>query len=256
MPFYGIVLGMGKEYSAQPWRLRRVALVFLLVLTVAGYTASEHVDYLRDNKAGVQEDVLAARIEKDDSLILAVEAINQLEINGRDVTRNYSRDKFGNDWADVKGCDTRNRILQRDLTGIDVDEDGCKVLSGTLEKGPFTGEKISFQRGVGTSGDIHLEHVVAVSDAWAKGASDLTPEKRVEFYNDPLNLIAVDGPTNMEKGGSDASEWLPREGYRCRYVARQIAVKLEYGLWITSNEYNAMDRVLQTCPLQVLPVET
>jgi hypothetical protein len=102
---------------------------------------------------------------------------------------------------------------------------------------------------------VQIDHVVAVSDAWQKGAQNLDVSKRAEFYNDPLNLLAVDGPTNDKKGDGDAATWLPsNKDYRCRYVARQIAVKAKYTLWVTQAEHDAMKNVLSACPGQALPV--
>ena len=37
------------------------------------------------------------------------------------------------------------------------------------------------------------------------------------------------------------------------YVARQVAAKTRYGLWVTQAEKDAMARVLATCPAQPLP---
>ncbi|HSN37898.1 MAG TPA: HNH endonuclease family protein, partial [Arthrobacter sp.] len=69
--------------------------------------------------------------------------------------------------------------------------------------------------------------------------------------NDPLNLIAVDGPANQDKGASDAATWLPpNKAFRCHYVARQVSVKAAYRLWVTSAEKDAMKRVLGACPGQ------
>jgi hypothetical protein len=102
---------------------------------------------------------------------------------------------------------------------------------------------------------LQIDHVVAISDAWQKGAQLLEAPERQALYNDPLNLLAVDGPTNMQKGDGDAATWLPpNKPYRCRYIARQIAVKVKYRLWITTAEHSAMQRVLRTCPAQILPV--
>ena len=36
-------------------------------------------------------------------------------------------------------------------------------------------------------------------------------------------------------------------------MARQVAVKTEYDLWVTSAERDAIGRVLRTCPTQKLP---
>ena len=69
-----------------------------------------------------------------------------------------------------------------------------------------------------------------------------------------MELLAVDGPTNMRKGDGDAATWLPpKQAFRCAYVARQIATKAKYGLWVTQAEHDAMARVLRRCPDQRLP---
>lgn len=185
----------------------------------------------------------------------AAEALGQLAVKGKAPRTGYSRELFGGGWGSVNGCDTRNYILQRDLRDTVLEEDACTVLRGVLREDPYTGTVINFVRGATTSQAIQIDHIVAVSDAWQKGAQALTTEKRINLYNDPLNLLAVDGPTNNKKSDSDAASWLPpNKAYRCRYVARQIAVKLKYTLWVTDAERGAMQRVLGTCPDQVLPI--
>lgn len=132
---------------------------------------------------------------------------------------------------------------------------GCWVMRGKLLD-PYTSKEINFQRGAQTSGLVQIDHVVALSDAWQKGAQQLSYETRNRFANDPLNLLAVDGKANQDKSDGDAATWLPpNKSYRCRYVARQIAVKAKYHIWVTSAEKDAMKRQLQKCPAQVLPVE-
>jgi hypothetical protein len=66
---------------------------------------------------------------------------------------------------------------------------------------------------------------------------------------DPLNLLAVDARANRSKGDGDAATWLPPyKPFRCAYLARQIAVKGKYDLWVTAAERDAMTRVVGTCP--------
>jgi uncharacterized protein DUF1524 len=186
----------------------------------------------------------------------ALEALETLQVKGRAPRTGYSRDQFGGGWQQLGNCDMRNHILRRDLSDARVLSDtDCTVLSGTLFKDPYTGRTIRFKRGSGTSSAVQIDHIVAVSDAWQKGGQLLSATERTAFYNDPLNLLAVDGPANGKKGDSDAATWLPpNRPYRCRYVARQIAVKVTYRLWVTRAEQNAMLRVLRTCPGQVLPI--
>lgn len=150
------------------------------------------------------------------------------------------------------GCDTRNIILNRDLVNVVID-DQCHVLSGILND-PYTGKTINFIRGAGTSGDVQIDHVVALGDAWQKGAQLLTKEKRTELANDPLELLAVDGSSNMDKSDGDAATWLPpNKAFRCQYVARQVAVKQKYSLWVTQAEHDAIQLILANCPNQMLP---
>jgi len=182
----------------------------------------------------------------------ALDALAELPVKGRAPKTGYSRDQFGGGWTTQQGCDTRNIILHRDLQEPAVSED-CKVLSGSLHD-PYTGNTLAFQRGVDTSQLIQIDHVVALSDAWQTGAQQLTPLVRESFANDPLNLLAVDGKTNQNKSDGDAATWLPpNKAFRCQYVARQVAVKKKYTLWVTTAEKKAIIQVLSSCPAQTIP---
>ena len=69
------------------------------------------------------------------------------------------------------------------------------------------------------------------------GAQGWSSTTRLEFANDPLELLAVDGTTNEDKGDGDAATWLPpNKPFRCAYVSRQVAVKVRYHLWVTAAE--------------------
>ncbi len=187
----------------------------------------------------------------------AGDALATLAIKGRAPKTNYSREQFGGGWQTTNGCDTRNQILRRDLTDIvnapTTDTVTCIVAAGTLQD-PYTGKQIAFVRGEETSDAVQIDHVVALSDAWQKGAQQLTYQQRVALANDPLELLAVEGLANQQKGDGDAATWLPsNKSFRCSYVARQIAVKKKYNLWVTRSEYDAMARILLACPEQTLP---
>ncbi|OFI39597.1 hypothetical protein BIU82_00535 [Arthrobacter sp. SW1] len=183
----------------------------------------------------------------------AAEALETLAVKGRAGKDDYDRSSFGQAWldADRNGCDTRNDILRRDLTQLRFSKGSkCKVAGGSLAE-PYVGKPVEFERGPESSKAVQIDHVVALGDAWQKGAKQLTATQRSTFANDPLNLIAVDGPANVKKGAGDAATWLPaNKKFRCHYVARQISVKAAYRLWVTSAEKEAMKRVLASCPGQ------
>ena len=185
----------------------------------------------------------------------ATTILAKLAIKGRAPKTGYDRELFSDGWGEIGSCDLRNYILARDLDRVTWrTSPACTVATGRLTD-PYTGKVINFVRGVGTSNAVQIDHVVAVSDAWQKGAQKLSSIQRYNFYNDPLNLLAVDGPTNSQKSDSDAASWLPpRRAYWCSYVARQIAVKYKYKLWVTQAERNAMARVLKSCPDRLIPM--
>jgi hypothetical protein len=188
-------------------------------------------------------------IDGDTGLVTAADQLASLPITPRAPRDGYSRDEFGQAWLDVdrNGCDTRNDILARDLDDIVVDA-RCRVLSGVLRE-PFTGDIVFFERGEQTSALVQIDHVVALSNAWQTGAQDIGEQRRIEFANDPLNLIAVSGRLNQQKGDSDAASWLPPDrNYWCEYVARQVGVKAHYSLSVTQAEHDQMARVLRSCP--------
>jgi len=187
----------------------------------------------------------------------ALVALAQLVVNDQPSWSGYERDLFGYRAVDLdrNGCDTRNDVLRRDLTGVTIKPgtNDCVVVSGTLAD-PYSGTTIPFTRGTASSNDVQIDHVVALGDAWASGASAWAADQRQRLGNDPLNLLAVSGPLNAQKGDAAADGWLPPNAtYRCDYVARQVGVKLTYGLTVTSTERAAMAGVLAGCPEQPLP---
>jgi hypothetical protein len=186
----------------------------------------------------------------------ALALLATLVVRERGPKLGYARDQFGPAWADAdrNGCDTRNDILRRDLSGASPKPGthDCVVLTGTLAD-PYTAARIGFERG-GAS-EVDIDHVVALGNAWVTGAADWPFKQRLALANDPLNLLAVEAAANRAKSDGDAATWLPpNRAYRCTYVARQIAVKAKYGLWVTPPEREAMARVLRACPDEPAPI--
>jgi Protein of unknown function (DUF1524) len=189
--------------------------------------------------------------------VLATAVLETLPIKGRAPKTGYTRAQFGPTWADVdrNGCDTRNDILKRDLTSLvfRAKTRNCVVESGTLID-RYSGETINFVRGNISSMEVQIDHVVALSNAWQTGAFKLKAEQRRALANDPLNLFAVKGRLNSQKGDGDAATWLPPlKSFRCSYVAHQIAVKAKYSLWLVAPEKAAMAAILAKCPKQNIP---
>jgi hypothetical protein len=181
---------------------------------------------------------------------VAVAVLETLPVKGRAPKTGYSRDAFGQRWADVDR--NGNDILKRDMTSVvyKAKTRNCVVLSGTFID-RYSGETINFVRGDVSSMEVQIDHVVALSNSWQTGAFKLSITQRTALANDPLNLFAVKGRLNSQKGDGDAATWLPPlKSFRCAYVAQQIAVKAKYSLWVVAPEKAAMLAILAQCPTQ------
>lgn len=244
----------------------------LIILTAAGCTAAKD-DQLGEGRTALtpistsgpgllgQQGVGAssATVSELPGGAFAAEALtelSQLPVKGRAPKTGYDRALFGEAWTDDvtvdggrNGCDTRNDVLRRDLVELVIkpDSNDCSVASGTLHD-PYSGMTIPFTRGADTSSDVQIDHIVALSDSWQKGAQNWDAVTRRNFANDPRNLQATAGGLNQQKGDGDAATWLPpNKLYRCTYVARIVKVKSVYGLWITQAEHDAVAKILSSC---------
>ena len=157
---------------------------------------------------------------------------------------------FGAAWKDVdrNGCDTRNDVLNAQLTGIVTKPGtrGCVVIKGTLQD-PYTGREIVFVKARATA--VQIDHVYPLGRAWDMGASTWTLERRVEFANEQeRNLLAVDGRANAAKGDDGPGEWMPlNAGFRCEYVLRYLRVAVEYELPVTQGDVDAAREIAPKC---------
>ena len=152
----------------------------------------------------------------------------------------YVRSKFGSGWT-TKNCrDTRARLLVETST-LPVrfaTNDGCLVTSGRWVSS-WTGDVLN-------AGDIDIDHVVALSWAWHRGAAAWTRGRRVEFANDPVNLVAVEASLNRSKSDQGPDEWLPPAG-QCGYVARFYRIVKLYKLQPRPPENEWMRAFLDSC---------
>ena len=121
-------------------------------------TASATETLEPEEPATVDDEQGVAEAESGSALAM----LRDLEVKGRAPKTGYDRDLFR--WredTDRNGCDTRNDVLRRDLTGLTLKTGGCVVLGGTLTS-DYTGDTFDFIRGDGNN--IDIDHVVALSN--------------------------------------------------------------------------------------------
>jgi hypothetical protein len=162
----------------------------------------------------------------------------------------YDRERhFGPAWTDDvditwghDGCRTREQVLHRDMRGIDFRSGtgDCVVLVGILQE-PYTGRTIEFSKS--RPMEVQVDHVMPLAYDWGQGARTWTQAKREQIANDPLNLLAVDGPANQRKSDSGPAEWMPANAkVRCAYAVRFALVSRKYKLPVTAADKRTMLR--------------
>lgn len=251
-----------KQLRLKTFRSRRIVAVILALAGLIGVIIGNPASYesIVDQTANAEPSTANTELndasnnpnpttQTNTDAPLAREILEKLEIKGRAPKTGYKREEFYKGWPDIDGCSLRQRILKRELgASATLADDNCTVISGEFDE-PYTGSHLVFYQKSDLSNGLQIDHVVALSDAWQKGAQYLSAEVRYQLATDPLNLLAVDSKTNQGKSDGDAATWLPpNKAFRCQYVARQISVKYKYGLWVTPAEHDAMTKVLTTCP--------
>jgi Protein of unknown function (DUF1524) len=174
-------------------------------------------------------------------------AAYQLKV-GEPELDGYDRDEFGQKWADVdrNGCDLRNDVLRRDLRKRHTKPGtgGCVMLKGALRNDDhnYAGYQAKFERG---DGEVEIDHVVSLHNAWEAGAHGWSAKKRQKLANDFMNLEAVDSGTNSTKDDLTVNDWLPDdETDACFFVGRVVAIKHKYELTVTELEQQVMVETL------------
>ena len=231
------------------YRTRQIIAVIILLVGVASWVIANPKSYETEFIPDTAAESTAA---PDPSAPLATEILAKLEIKGRAPKTGYSREEFYNGWPTIDGCSLRQRIIKRDFGDTAVMDSGnpCNVIAGSYDE-PYTGVRVTFAERSEISKKVQIDHVVALSDAWQKGAQNLTKAQRYDVATDPLNLLATDSAANQQKSDGDAATWLPaNKKFRCQYVARQVSVKYKYNLWVTQAEHDTIANILEKCPAE------
>jgi hypothetical protein len=162
----------------------------------------------------------------------------------------YDRDLFDypGGGLDPRGCSTRERVLERDsLIPVTVSP-GCLIAAGRWIDS-YTGTTYE------NPADVSIDHVVALKEAYASGASSWSPATMVAFANDIDRreaLRVIGGSGNASKGEKDPAEWMPPLAPAAPEYARAwLTVKVAYGLAADPAEVDALRAALITqAPVQ------
>lgn len=162
--------------------------------------------------------------------------LNSLTVAAESNQGSYDRDLFPH-WINVQGnCSARQYVLLRDGSNVQTDSN-CQ---------PTSGSWFSEYDGVTEASNvsqIHIDHLVALAEAWRSGAHAWTTSQRQAFANDVNSpqLWAVSASSNTSKSDHDPANWMPsRTAVRCDFTRAWINVKYRYNLSADQAERNAL----------------
>ncbi len=164
----------------------------------------------------------------------------------------YDRALFPH-WIDADGdrCDTRAEVMIEESTTPVSVSSTCWVSGGTWYSA-YDGQTTTVW------GDIDVDHVVALAEAWDSGAWGWTAARRRDFANDlgdPRSLRGVTDNVNMSKSDRDPAEWLPPlTSFHCTYVTEWVVVKVRWKLTVDSAERSRISSILAGCPARTVTV--
>ncbi|WP_033290907.1 HNH endonuclease family protein [Amycolatopsis jejuensis] len=209
---------------------RTAALAVVLLLAVAGFWYAQ-----RQVGDGPSE---AAPANVGD----AGQQLAELKIAPRTPMTGYSREKFPHWDSQGHNCNTRETVLKRDGKDVKAGND-CNPTAGSWYS-KYDGETWT------KPGDLDIDHVVPLGQAWESGARDWAQDKREQFANDLTRpqLFAVTASVNRQKGDKAPDEWKPPlVSFWCTYATDWVTVKHHYALTITDLEKRALQDMLRRC---------
>ena len=171
------------------------------------------------------------------------------------LTDYRQREKFFNedDWSYEEDFDgdcqsTRQEILV--LTSmVDVrytNPRNCVVRTGEwLDE--YTGElfKVAVQ--------LEVDHIIPRMYAHTHGGDRWTPEKKLAFANDPLNIMLVERREIRRKRDRGPSRYLPRAEFQCEYINLWNQISEKYDLQLSTTDRSTISRLDADCSEAILP---
>lgn len=94
---------------------------------------------------------------------------------------------------------------------------------------------------------VDIDHVIPLMYAHTHGGDRWPPEKKLQFANDPLNLMLVEKREIQKKRDRGPDRYLPREEFQCEYAGLWEAIAENYDLDIDNRDENRIRRILEDC---------
>lgn len=94
---------------------------------------------------------------------------------------------------------------------------------------------------------VDIDHVIPRMYAHVHGGDRWSPQEKLQFSNDPLNIMIVDKNEIRRKRDRGPSRYLPREEFQCEYARLWDAIADKYNLQLASNDRGTIRKILKDC---------
>ena len=188
---------------------------------------------------------------------VALKRLDELTVRRGDaVIPTYERGNFGHGWTeDGDGQNERAEVLiaaHRSGRGKEkadlafASEHERRVVSGRW-RCRFSGEWVT------DAGDLDIDHLVPLAEAWASGAHAWDKDRRSRYANGVgvrswkrSWLLPVRASLNRGKGAKRPDEWLPpNTRYHLHYAADWIATKRHWQMSVSMAEAACLRKILE-----------
>lgn len=170
---------------------------------------------------------------------------------GRDsfLTNHRSREKFFNtdDWSFEEDYDNDCQSTRQEMLILTsraeikyTNPRNCVARTGEWLD-DYTGKvfKVAVQ--------IDIDHVIPLMYAHTHGGDRWPPGKKLQFANDPINLMLVEKREIRRKSERGPDRYLPRKEFQCEYVNLWNAIADKYDLTLENRDKNEITKVLLDC---------
>lgn len=165
------------------------------------------------------------------------------------MTDRRDRERFFNqdDWSFEQDFDNDCQSTRQELLILTSQSEvrytnprNCVVRTG-LWLDEYTGEQYT------VASQLDVDHVIPLMYAHIHGGDRWTPDKKLQFANDPMNMLLVGRDEIRRKRDRGPNRYLPREEFQCEYVRLWEAIADKYNLQIDIGDRGAISRILEDC---------
>ena len=94
---------------------------------------------------------------------------------------------------------------------------------------------------------IEVDHVIPRMYAHTHGGDRWMPEQKLQFSNDPLNIVLVERREIRRKRDRGPSRYLPRDEFQCEYVNLWNQISEKYNLQLSASDRSTISRIKADC---------